>query len=85
METRLYIKPPQKFYSIVKIKDFEELLNDCDSEDLEKIDKKIKLYERINVLSQGNLFESQTESSFEEQDNHLLLALEKGNYGIGGK
>lgn len=81
-KTRLYLKPAQKFYSIVKLKDFEELLNECESEDLKKIDKKIKLYERINVLSQGNLFGSQRESSFEEQDNHLLLALEKGNYEV---
>ena len=83
-QTRLYLKPAQKFYSIVKLKDLEELLNDCDIEDLKKIDKKIKLYERINILSQGNLFGNLNGSSFEGQDNHLLLALEKGHYGIGG-
>ena len=63
-KTRLYLKPKQKFYSIVKLRDFEELINECESEDLKKIDKKIKLYERINVISQGNLFGHSDESAF---------------------
>ncbi len=82
-KTRLYLKPAQKFYSIVKLKDFEELLTHCDNEDLKKIDKKIRIYERINVLSQGHLFESQNDLSFKDPDNHLLLALEKGSAYFG--
>jgi hypothetical protein len=84
-KTRLYLKPAQKFYSIIKLKDLEELLSHCNIEDIKKIDKKIKLYERINVLSQGNLFDNSDINSSVEQDNHLLLALEKGNYGVDGK
>jgi hypothetical protein len=84
-KTRLYLKPSQKFYSIVTLKDFEALLNDCDTEDIKKIDKKIRIYDRINVLFQGNLFESKNEKYFKEPDNHLLLALEKGHYGVSGK
>ncbi len=82
---RLYLKPAQKFYSIIKLKDFEELLNDCDSEDLNKIDKKIRLYKRINVLSQGNLFGIQKESYDKAKEDNLLLALEEGQYGVGGE
>ncbi len=82
-KTRVYLKPKQKFYSIVNLKDFEALLNDCESEAIKKIDKKIRIYERINVLSQGNLFESQNNNSFEEPDNHLLLALEEGSAYFG--
>lgn len=85
MKTRLYLKPAQKFYSIVKLKDLEELLSHCDTGDIKKIDKRINLYERIDVLSQGNLFGKPEVNSFKEQDNHLLLALEKGHYEVGGK
>lgn len=83
-KTRLYLKPAQKFYSIIKLKDFEGLLNDCDSEDLKKIDKKIRLYERIDVLSQGNLFGVQKESYDSIKEDNLLLALEEGQYGVNG-
>ncbi|MCD6397851.1 MAG: hypothetical protein J7L71_09950, partial [Spirochaetaceae bacterium] len=84
-KTRLYLKPVQKFYSIIKLKDFEGLLNNCDSEDLKKIDKKIKLYERINVLSQGNLFNVQNEFYNKTKEDNLLLALEEGQYEVGGE
>ena len=84
-KTRLYHKPTRKFYTIVKLKDLEELLNHCDNEDLKKIDKKIGLYERVNVLSQGSLFEMQDETMNEEKDDNLLLALEKEHYGVSGE
>ena len=84
-KTRLYLKQAQKFYSIIKLKDFEGLLNDCDSEDLKKIDKKIRLYERINVLSQGTLFDIQRKSYDKTKEDNLLLALEEGQYEVGGE
>ncbi|MCK4649249.1 hypothetical protein KAT51_06980 [bacterium] len=84
-KTRLYFKPARNFYTIVKLKDFEELLSHCDKEDLTKIDKKIRLYERVNVLSQGSLFEMQDETMSEEKDDNLLLALEKEHYGVSGE
>jgi hypothetical protein len=84
-KTRLYLKPEQKFYSIIKLKDFEGLLSDCDSENLNKIDKKIRLYERINVLSQGNLFDIQNESYDKDKEDNLLLALVEGQYGVRGE
>ena len=84
-KTRLYLKPEQKFYSIIKLKDFEGLLNNCDSENLKKIDKKIRLYERINVLSQGSLFDIQRKSYDKTKEDNLLLALEEGQYEVDGE
>jgi hypothetical protein len=84
-KTRLYYKPARKFYTIISLNDFKELLSQCKSEDLKKIDKKIRLYERVNVLSQGSLFEMQDETINEEKDDNLLLALEKGYYGDSGE
>ena len=80
-KTRLYIKPAEEFYTIVKLKDLENLLSDCDKEDLIKIDKKIKLFERIQVLSQGNLFELEDNNIRKEEHDYQLLAKEKGHYG----
>ena len=81
-KTRLYLKPAHKFYSIVKLKDLEELLSTCDKEDLQKIDRKIKLYDRINSLAQRNLFDLQGEFHYKTDEDQLLLALEKGEYGV---
>ena len=84
-KTRLYLKPAQKFYSIIKLTDFEGLLNDCNNENLKKIDKKIRLYERINVLSQGSLFDIQRKSYDKTKEDNLLLALEEGQYEVDGE
>jgi len=43
-KTRLYLKPAGAFYTIIKLKDLENLLSNCDKEDLKKIDGKIKLF-----------------------------------------
>ncbi len=81
-KTRLYLKPAGVFYTIIKLKDLEELLSNCDKEDLNIIDRKIKLFERIQILSQGNLFENADNNFRKEDHDYQLLAEGKGHYGV---
>lgn len=81
-KTRLYLKPTGVFYTIIKLNDLENLLSNCDKEDLKKIDGKIKLFERIQVLSQGSLFENVDNNLRKEESDYQLLAEKKGHYGV---
>jgi hypothetical protein len=81
-KTRLYLKPAGVFYTIIKLNDLEKLLKNCDKEDLNIIDRKIKLFERIQILSQGNLFENADTNFRKEEHGCQLLAEEKGHYGV---
>ncbi len=59
---KLCFTPLKKLYKIENISDLEAVLKLCSREDLEKTDKKIKLFSRMDALSRGDLFRKKKEA-----------------------
>lgn len=65
---KMYFTPEKKIITIRSIRDLEKVLDLCKKGDLEKIDRKIHLFERMKNIAQGSLFNQESIASVREEE-----------------